>query len=86
MSANDPLRGFNPYQTDPWLRKQFKDNVGYDKLVRTLVIGNPADPGAQQFLQTNEFLPEKMAARTARVAWSGWSAGAPHIAITSSPI
>jgi hypothetical protein len=63
----DPLRGFNPFQTDPWLRKQFKDNVGYDKLARAIVIGNQADPGAQQFLQVNEYKPEKVAARTARL-------------------
>jgi hypothetical protein len=65
--ANDPLRGFNPYQTEPWLRKQFKDNVSYDKLARRLVVGDPGDPVAQQFLQVNEFKPEKAAARTARL-------------------
>src|SRR5262249_15176848 len=65
--GNDPLRGFSPFQTDPWLRKQFKDNVGYDKLARTLVVGNQGEPAVQQFLQINEFKPEKVAARTARL-------------------
>jgi hypothetical protein len=65
--GSDPFRGFNPYQTAPWLRKQFKENVGYDKIARAIVTGSQADPGVQQFLQVNEYKPEKVASRTARL-------------------
>ena len=52
-----------------WLRKQFRDNVGYDQVVRSILTAPPgfrADENASAFYQANENKAENLAAATAR--------------------
>jgi hypothetical protein len=66
---------------DPWLRKQFRDNVPYDVMVRELLtapLASNPQPGAPQpdsramltpvaFYQINESKPENLAASASRL-------------------
>src|SRR4051812_28098242 len=57
------------YSFEGWLRKEMRNNVPYDRLVRELLTatytGGDATPGA--FYQANENKPENLAASTARL-------------------
>jgi hypothetical protein len=69
-------------QLEPWLRKNLRENVPYDEMVRDLlttpvagnpnirVIGQPAQPGtpsAAAFFQANELKSENLAASTSKL-------------------
>jgi hypothetical protein len=49
---------------EAWLRRQFRDNAGYDRLARGLLTGGPE---VDAFYQANERKPEELAASTSRV-------------------
>jgi hypothetical protein len=49
--------------TDPWFRRQIKDNVPYDQLARELITGQQG----RIFFQSNENKPEVIAASTSRL-------------------
>jgi hypothetical protein len=67
----DPERGqYLVYIFEGWLRKEMRDNVPYDRLVRDLLTaayngGGDGTPAA--FYQANENKPENLAASTARL-------------------
>jgi hypothetical protein len=80
-AANFQLRFFMP-AFEAWLRKQFADNVPYDRLVRELITARVAnDPNTQQFLRAGgggepsplafymakDVKPEELAAATSRL-------------------
>ncbi len=74
---NQQLQGLGQGM-DQWLRKRFRENVGYNQLVRELITapvnGNrgrpaagPADPPPLAYYQFNEFRAENLAASTSRL-------------------
>jgi hypothetical protein len=81
-TANYQLRMFLP-GFEAWLRKQFTDNVPYDRMVRDLITapvtddprvayeryraGSPAEPTALAFYIAKEARPEELAAAVARL-------------------
>lgn len=51
-----------------WLRKQFADNVRYDRMVSELLVATSgSDAGPALFYTAQELQPEKLAAATARI-------------------
>ncbi len=68
----DPEQGqFLVYNFERWLRKEMRDNVPYDRLVRDLLTatggGGDGDGTPAAFYQANENKPENLAASTARL-------------------
>ncbi len=78
QTNNQFFQGFGP-PLEVWLRKQFRANTPYDKLVRELVTFSllqqgqgirPVPPPLESpmaFYQANEFKPENLAAATSRL-------------------
>lgn len=50
-----------------WLAQQFKDNGGYDRLVKALLTAPQGDPMLVSYFQANENKPETLAASATRV-------------------
>ncbi len=76
--SNFRFQAYRP-QFQQWLETKFRDNVGYDKIVRELLAANgtptyvrgqpyrPSSSGVQAFYLANESKPEMVAATTAKV-------------------
>src|SRR5215471_5046665 len=78
--SNDQQVQFLASSLEPWLHKQFRDNVRYDRMVRELLTSSLAEPeprGRRQgnaeaplptaFYQVNESKAENLAAATSRL-------------------
>lgn len=69
LAQTDQAASFQQPDLESWLRQRLKDNVGYDQLVRDLLIapavGNRGS--AAVFYQANENRPENLAGSTARL-------------------
>jgi hypothetical protein len=65
---NQNLVGFRP-GIEAWLRNELKNNTPYDKMVREIVTGGSGGRAGNLagFYQANNFLPENLAASTARL-------------------
>jgi len=50
-----------------WLRRQFVENLRYDRLVADLLVSKSGDVGPALFFTALELKPEKLAARTSRI-------------------
>jgi hypothetical protein len=78
--TNDQQVQFLASNLEPWLRKQFRENVSYDRMVRELLTAslaepeprgrrspNPEAPLPTAFYQVNESKAENLAAATSRL-------------------
>jgi hypothetical protein len=61
--VSDQQFAFNGGQTEPWFRRQIKDNVAYDQMVRELLAGQQG----RFFFQANENKPEVIAGNVSRL-------------------
>jgi Protein of unknown function (DUF1553)/Protein of unknown function (DUF1549) len=71
LARTDQQASFQQPALEAWLRQRLKENVGYDRLVRDLLVepigGNRGPASAAVFYQANENKPESLAGSTARL-------------------
>jgi hypothetical protein len=76
QTLSNPNLQFVTPQFEQWLRKQLRENVSYDKMVKEIVTAAPYafydgtgynQPNATAFLMVNELRPEMVAAATSRL-------------------